>query len=133
MSFNPDLLKGFAEYSYGDSHFCGMQKIDTSKYVLCSNAGSETAALLVDRNTANTDSIDKKIQQLKKISFIDNVSIYGKYIFISPNLGPLVYDNSIKGYNYDPASKRSVSSKINEEIDKIGIDRKAYSIINTAD
>lgn len=123
---------GYIDYNLNGMSFCGLQKIDNSRYVLCVVDKDKKAALLIDRTVADQDSLDKKIQQLRKQPAIKDISVYGNYIFITPDLGPLVYDVSIDGYGYSPSGRQLINDKINREAQRLGIDTKTYKVINTA-
>ena len=131
INFDTASRTGYFEYSFGDYKFCGLQQDTASAYLLCviNNKGNK-AALRIDGMTANKDSIDKKVAQLQKRTEINIVSIYGNYIYISPNLGQLAYQPSIGGYGYDPATQKKVAGEINADIKNVGIDTSVYTVIN---
>jgi hypothetical protein len=131
---NLDTAKkgGFIEVSLGDYKNCGISPDSDNSYILCLiNNKNKKVALKVDQNTHNKDSIDKKVAQLQKQKFVTDVSINGRYIFISPNAGEPTYQEQIKGYGYDPATVKSVTDEINSEIAKLGIDTNNYTISQT--
>jgi hypothetical protein len=131
LNFNPDTKSGSYDYTFGDYRYCGIKKSNPNQYVLCITSGSgKSAALLVDQGAANIDSIDKKIQKLQKSTDLTDISIYGKYIFFTPDAGSLIYSPSLGGYDYDPNLLKSSGDKANQEIDKLGINRNTYTIIN---
>ena len=132
--FQIDLGKrsGYMQYDFGDYHYCGLQR-QADNYLVCvRDEKGDSVALYVDRTTSDTDSIDKKIVELAKLSEIKKISAQGKYIFISPDLGKLVYNDSLQIFDYDPTTKKSVNDAINQKINSLGIDRNIYTIINTA-
>jgi len=132
LNLDVDNKTGFVEYSFGDRKFCGLQK-DVGGYLLCqTNTKGVNAVLRIDQTSNNSDSIDKKVAGLEKMSEVKNVSVYGQFLFISPDLGELVYDNSLGFFNYDPSVKQSVNDKISHQIDVLGVDRNTYHIINTS-
>lgn len=131
--FNPDSRAGYIQYSMGEYGFCGLQP-DVSGYTLClvNHQGKKTA-LRIDSTKNNTDSIDQKLFSLSKISEVKEVSAYDRFIYVSPNLGSLVYDPVRNINTYDPVMRKSVNAKINQELVKLGIDRTMYTIINPYD
>lgn len=130
ISLDAGNRSGFIDYTLGAYRSCGSQ-FQNGNYVLCLlSPTSQKSALLIDRMVKNTDSIDKKIAQVAELPEVDTVSIYKSLIYISPNLGPLSYREDIRGYGYDPNTQKRVNDKINQEIDKIGIDRNKYQVIN---
>jgi hypothetical protein len=131
---NLDTTKkgGFIEVSLGDYKNCGISPDKQTSYILCLiNNKNKKVALRVDQNAPNKGSIDKKVAQLQKQKFVTDVSINGRYIFISPNVGEPTYQEQTKSYDYDPATVKSVTDKINSEIAKLGIDTNNYTISQT--
>jgi hypothetical protein len=124
-------LSGVVDYSYGGYSFCGLQGVDTSRYMLCLQSDNKKVAIMINRDADDKDSLDKKIQQLSKLQEVSTVSVYGHFIHISPDLGALVYNPAQSGYTPDPAKQKMSQAKINAEIDKLGIDKSVY-IINIA-
>lgn len=122
---------GGIDYSFGEYDFCGLQKIDESRYILCVIAGSNSSALLIDRAAADLDSIDKKLAGLRKLPFINSASVSGGYIYVSPNLGEPQYIQSLDGYGYEPSIKQKVNDQINQAAAKLGIDTAKYRLVNT--
>lgn len=133
IRLNNNSREGSIEYSFGDYKYCGHQQLNQDKYILCIvNRAGKSQAILISQEL-DSDSIDKKIAALSALPEIATISIYDKYIYISPELGQLIYDKDTNGYIYDPATKQRVNQKINGEINKLGIDRQKYIIINTSD
>lgn len=133
LDLDIDRQIGAYEYSLGSYKFCGLQKESAGYFICLINSRSKKVALYIDRTTANTDNIDKKIDQLQKLPEVTSISTYANFIFISPELGELVYNKSIGGYSYDPSTKQVVNQKINQEIVRVGLDRRKYTIINTSE
>jgi hypothetical protein len=131
LSLSIDPRNGSINYSLGDYKFCGV-RVGTSSYVLCLiNSKDEKLALRVDMKVDSSDNIDKKIAQLLKLPEVASIPIYDKRIFISPELGELVFNQSSGGFGYDPAKRQAVASKINQELNELRIDRNVYSVTNT--
>lgn len=130
---NLDTVKqaGYSSYDFAGYNYCGLQT-NQKGYVLCLiNSSKDKVALYVDLSKTNTDSIDKKIADLIKIPEISKVSVYDRFIYISPELGDLVIDESVGGFDYKSSARSSAAKKINEQIDRLKIDRAQYTIINT--
>lgn len=131
IQLNVDTQSGFIGYRLGDFQFCGTQD-DIDGYLLCLiDNTSKKVALRINGAAVNNDNIDKKVEDLQKLSEVKGVSAYGKYIFISPNLGQVTYNNSLHSFGYDPATKKVINSKIDSEVTKLGVDRAVYKVINT--
>lgn len=128
-----DIAKsvGYVSYSFGEYKY---DNISTAKggYVLSlvNNQGKKVV-LYINPAADNTDSIDKKVSELQKHPEITDISAYGKYIYISPDLGGLVYVPSLRGYGYDPVKRAAVDKIIRDAVSQSGIDQKQYSVINT--
>lgn len=130
LQLDIDRQTGSREYSFGDYRLCGIQN-DVGAYILCLiNNKNNKVALRIDEATNDSNDIDKKIAELQKTSEVKNISIYKNYIYISPNLGPLKYDSVIKGYVYDPETKKRVNAAIDQKVLELKIDTNVYHIIN---
>lgn len=133
---NLDIAKrsGYYEYTFGGYKFNTLQPSVNGGYILnLTNDKLQAVALLINPASPNKDNIDKKIVQLHNRPEVSSVSIYGKYIYISPNLGQPSYQASIGGYGYDPQTIRQVNDQLNTDIKRIGIDTTVYKIINLYD
>jgi len=123
--------QGFLEYSFGEYRYCGLQAVQDGRYVLCLfDTNDQRLALRINQTQPNTGSIDKKVIELLKLEEIKDLSVYGRFIYISPELGELVYNESSNSFGYPPATIAAVNGRINQEIARLGIDRNTYSIIN---
>jgi hypothetical protein len=128
INLDPQTGSGTIDYSFGNYKFCGLEPA-TSGYVLCIvDRKSNRLALYIDPAHTNTDSIDKKIDQLSNLIYVSKVSINGSKIFVIPNLGSTKYQPSIGIYDYDPATRTAAGTAINQKIDELGISRSAYQI-----
>lgn len=132
---NLDLTKqqGFLEYSLADYTYCGIKTTSNGYLVCVVNNKGERAALYLDPTAPNSDSIDKKVADLLKLPEIKSISAYNYTIFISPNLGEIIYDQQQQINTYDPAVIKAVNAKINQEINRLGISRSTYKIVNPFD
>ncbi len=130
LTVDVDAQHGSEAYSFGGYQQCGSQN-EGNDYLLCVvNGRSKKVALKLDWANNNSDSIDQKIAELEKLTSINNISINGAYIFISPAV-PLTFSQSSGQYTYDPVAKAKATNEIGNAIAKIGIDRNVYKIINT--
>lgn len=128
MSLDRSLSSRHIEYSFSGYSFCGSQKVDQARYLLCVGSRGQQAELIVNRGEDNKDSIDKKVLQLQKDANINTVSIYGLYIFIEPTLGTAVYSSQLNTFVPNNTTKGRVIFEINKKLDQLGIDRKGYKV-----
>ena len=128
LSFDADTAMGFSAYQYSGYGSCGFQNAENG-YLLClTDSSQKRLGLYLNLSAPNTDSIDKKIAQLKqKTSDVTAISIVGKVIFITPN-GELVYDTATHSYLPDPTIQRRTTARIMGDLDAIGIDRTVYAV-----
>ncbi len=119
------------DYSFGDYQFCGFKASDANSYLLCVIGGGKKSALLVDRTQENKDSVDKKVSQLRKLPRTADVSAYGQFIFVTPDLGQMVYDSAAKGYNYPKSSRDTASQNINEAAESLGLTPAGFKVVDT--
>lgn len=130
LGFDIDKASGSIIYSLGGYSLCGVQSVK-SGYVICViDSKKKKAALFVDSTQIDMDSIDKKIDKLSQLPQVRAVSIYGRFVHISPNYGPRVITPD-GNYDIDRSKKQGVDAAIQNELDAIGIDRKAYDIKST--
>mgnify|MGYP007022268094 CR=1 FL=1 len=131
MSLDAKGRSGFVDYSFHPYKECGGQS-QAKNYLLCViGPTNQKYALFLDRSANNKDDIDKKIAQIAQLPEIDNVSVYKNFIYLSPNMGPATYRDDINGYGYDANVQIQISRNINRAIDRIGVDRSSYQIINS--
>lgn len=131
INLNVDSRNGYSDYGFGGYSHCGTQNA-LGGYILCLiNAKNDKVAIYINQSQANTDSIDKKILELQKIPQVSNVSIYDRFIYISPNLGEPELDDGLGTFNYSAETRSKVSKIIREKITSLGIDQTKYTIINT--
>ncbi len=132
LHLDPDKMTGYVEYSLGGYHFNNISKYSHAYLLSLTDSKNRTSALLVEPNAPDTDSIDKKVGDLRKSAEISFVSIYGKYIYIHADLGAPVYNRALGEYADNPQTKKSVAEKINHKIDELKIDRTKYVITSNA-
>ncbi len=132
LNLDINQQQGYVEYSAGSYTINGLQ-ITPNGYVLnVTGDNDKKFALLVNEQSGNNDDIDKKVADLQKVSDITAVSAYGKYIFVTPELGELTYNDSLQSFTYDPIRITQTKQAINDAVKKIGIDTNQYTIINTS-
>lgn len=123
--------QGFMEYTFGEYRYCGLQSVQAGSYVLCLfDTNDQRLALRINQTQPNNSSIDKKVAELLKLGEVKDLSVYGRFIYVSPELGEPAYDESSNSFGYPPATIAAVNGKINQEIARLGIDRNTYSVIN---
>lgn len=126
-------IEGSLDYSFGDYKYCGLQKVDEQNYIICVADIENRKKALMLSSGSTSDDIDKKILQLQKLDEVDVVSAYKNLLYVMPNLGEPTYDAVTKSFRDNPETKTRVNNKINEEIQKLGIDTKKYTIVNTSE
>jgi hypothetical protein len=132
VSIDTAKQSGYVSYTVDPYTFCGLQ-VAGIKYMVCiKDGGQQKATLLIDPASDNTDSIDKKVFQVKKLSGASFVSVYGKYIYVTPQFGSLVFDKNLRSYVPDPAVTKASSEKIQQTIKSQGIDTSVYQVISTS-
>jgi hypothetical protein len=131
LRFNPEKRSGSVDYSFGDYKFAGI-KNEPSGYILSvTNSKGKKVALSINSQLPNEDSVDKRVSQLLSVDSISDISAYGRFIYISPNVGPLVFVQSTGEYGYEPALVKQRASEINQAVSKVGFDQAKFTIINT--
>ncbi len=132
IRFNPVNKTGYYIYTYGDYKPCGINNTPSGIVACVSDSKNNTSALLINPSQPNASNIDKKVAQLVKLSYVSAVSAYKNFIYITPNLGNLQYNQATNLFDYDPTIKRVVGEAINKSVTDLGIDTKTYQVINTA-
>ncbi len=128
INLDVDAASGSIDYGFGEYKYCGLQA-DKDSYLLCiKNSQNNNSVLLINHSAHNVDSIDKKVAKLQSLPEIKNVSIYEKYIYISPDFGELAYQDALGEFGYDPTTIKTVGAKINQELGRVGINRKKYKV-----
>jgi hypothetical protein len=130
FALNIDKRQAYMLYSFGEFSYCGSAAL-TDQVVICvAETSGITRALVIKTNQDVSDAIDQKILELQKLPQIKQVSIYGRFIHVSPELGELSYQPSIGGFGYDPDRIKSVSAAIMSEVSRLGIDTTRYTVVN---
>ncbi len=131
LALDVGSLTASVDYSLGDYQFCGLKASDTNSYLLCVIGGSKKSALLVNRAQDNKDSIDKKVSQLRKLPKTADVSVYGQFIFVTPDLGQMIYDSASKGYDYPQGPRDAASQNIDKAAESLGLTTAGFRVIDT--
>lgn len=127
-----DLVKrgGSIAYSYGEYQACGVQASAPGALLCVINSKQQKSALYLDPKQTG-DAIDQQVGQLIKKTPVKNVSAYGQFIYVSPDLGPATYQGTGIGYGYSPSSVQTATAQILEAAKQSGIDTTKYQVINT--
>lgn len=134
VSLDVDNRHGFLQYSLGEYRLCGLRADNKAAATLCiRDTTNRTMALKLDPATNNADSIDKKVAKLRLAADVKTLSIYDKLIYISPNVGDVVYIPSLKVFGHDPAKIKAVSATVRQSANSVGIDTNIYKIITPFD
>ncbi len=131
LSLNVEQQTGSFDYTYGnDLSYCGSSPTETVSYLLCAKGGKgKSSALYINPNKINTDSIDKKLAGLIRVSAVRDVSVYKGFIYISPDLGKP--QQTAHGFDYPAAVKAEANKEINDAVRTLQINTNTYKIINT--
>ncbi len=130
IGLDVDKQSGSIQYSFGEYQYCGYANNITYYTVCITTDNQKSSALFIDPSTSNNGSIDKKILPLLDLPDVKSLSVYDKYIFVSPDLGEVVFNEASGSFGYDAATKTYVNKKINQAFDNSGIDKNAYQLIN---
>jgi hypothetical protein len=123
---------GAFQYRFGDYRYCGIQLFEDTYAVCVVNTRGGKSMLAIQQDQIS-DNIDQKVAALIKLKELDTISVYGDFIFISPDTGEVQFDPAQQGYVYDQEVIKSSNVKINQKIEDIGIDRNKYKIRNIFD
>lgn len=114
-------------YSFGDYSYCGIAPLADS-FLLCIRSDKGTNALLI--GSADTEyKIDQQVSKLEQSSDVKNLGAYGSYVFITPNLGPLVYNERTKSFGYSDAAKEAVGKRLIQQVNDLGLKEAGYQPI----
>ncbi len=108
---------------------CGLSGAANGYTVCAINNKNDKVLLYVDNTKENVSNIDKKTASLLEQPYIDSVSVYKNFVFVSPNVGSLVYNPATKGYEYDAVLKADVAQKLNNFVGSTNF--SGYQVINT--
>jgi len=130
LGLDVDNGSGYRGYSYGDYKLCGIHG-GANGYSLCLiNNRQSKVTLYLNQEKTDSDSIDKKIYKLQQSSDIKSVSAYGRFIYISPNPGPMEYDSAAGEFDYNPAKVAAAKTRIMQKAKELGIGND-YNIVIT--
>jgi hypothetical protein len=122
---------GSAVYSFGDYTYCGLSEAKSGLLACIADKDGKKYAILISASSANTDSIDKKILQLKESDAIKSLSVYKNFIHILQEAGSLEYQSALDGYGYSPDLIKAADRQINQKINDLSIDRAEYRLVLT--
>lgn len=128
-----DKQQGYIVYSLGDYEYVGLQPQSKGAILTVTNNKEKKVALLLNPSVNNTDSIDKTVAKLLKRDEITDVSAYGKYLYISPYYGFVIYNRSTDDFGYNPKVVKSVDKKLQQLYRELGITGSGYIVINPYD
>lgn len=134
LNLDVDKQSGYYEYTFGKYEYCGLQSTSTG-YLLCVRDPKTTVTYALNITQSKddlSDGIDKKFLELLDVAEIKSASMYKNFVFISPELGELVYNKSLRSFGYDPVVRKNANQKIDEELTKLGFNKSTYTITNTA-
>ncbi len=130
MTYDADKQQGYFSYLFDKYQYCGLS-IASNGYLLCvTDPKGQRQALYVNPDSKDATAIDKKVAGLFATTGISNLSIYGNYLYITPNYGEGTYDWSTRTQSYDPAKKAATDTAIAQAVAKAGIDTARYQVIN---
>lgn len=130
IGLDVDKKSGSIQYGFGEYSFCGYTPSNQGYTICISKSDQNKAALFVDTTMPNNGSIDKKILPLMNLADITALSVYDKYIFVSPNLGEVVFKKDLGSFGYDTATTETVNKNIDQVFEASGIDKNFYQLMN---
>lgn len=131
VDFDTTQKSGSVDYDTGGYESCGA-KLSSSSYLVCLiNSRQDKSALYINRGAVNADSIDKKVLDVLDNKDIKTLSIYGQFVYITPELGEPQYIASLREYGFSSQARQAAAQSIQNSISKAGIDTSVYKIINT--
>lgn len=129
FNLDVDSRSGYMEYSFGDYTYCGLQVVKNG-YILCVTDGrGKNSALLINQTQKNTGSIDKKVSDLFNLVGVSDISSYGRFIYVSPDISQLTNPGT---FNFNQVKVRDFNNQLNTEVSRLGIDPKIYQVISTS-
>ena len=103
---------------------------NTAGFLANIKRGDSSFVLQLDASITN-DNIDSKLFELTNNSTIRYVSSYKDKIYISPNVGELVYDNATNVFAYDLQRRQRAAQELPGIVESAGIDLSRYKLVNT--
>jgi hypothetical protein len=131
FTLNLEAREGHMQYSFGPYTFCGLKAVDTT-YLVCIDNNVAGKAVLHINPAGVSDSIDKKIVELLRTEGVAVVSVYGRYIHVSPDGGPTIRDANGR-FARDPRIGQTNNQKVKEAITRLGIDTSYYHVKSSLD
>ncbi len=121
---------GFISYTLGGYKFNNIVPAQIGYIVSLTNTKGNKVALYIDQTKTNNTNIDKKVLELLTLSEISNISIYGNYLTIVPNLPTT--ENARGQTVVDTSKLKDVNNSIDNAINKLDIKKYGFEISNTS-
>jgi hypothetical protein len=116
-----------AVFAVKDFATCGVT-VEGSVLLVCATGPDSKSVVFRVSKTGTSDGIENKLSELSQADFVDDISVYGRYIMILPRLGEQVYPDGFGGLGYNPITKERAKKSINQTIKSLDIDGRAYTI-----
>ncbi len=131
IAFDPQKNLGTIDLSLGEQSFNRLSILSDQSYMLhVLDTGAKQNALLIDRAQVS-DGIDQKIIQLRKSTYLKSASIYGKFVWVVPNIGEPEYNPKTGLYEDSPERTATANAEILKAATTAGINTSEYHIIST--
>jgi len=119
---------GYTIIDSGEYGFGKTKVVNNSLVLVTTNNNTGSSALLVSLDKPNTDSIDKKINSLAENTFIKKVSAYKNFIYISPNLGDLIFVNGTNSLGYNQKTIEQAKKSISQLLLEVELVPSNYTV-----
>ncbi len=119
---------GSYDILFGQFGFGGIYPINQNEYLVTAQTSERAYALRINSSILESDFLDQKIVSLTDSSYVNTVSVYGQYIYISPELGEPVYDSDLNQFDYSSSLKSQAIDEIYSLIEQVGINQEKYFI-----
>jgi hypothetical protein len=131
LSLDVAAARGFESYDFSNYGSCGLQA-NGSAYLLClsDKTSGQSSVVYIDPATVDSDDIDTKLFAIRNAPDVKEASVYGKYIFISPELGDVDYYASLGGFGYNPAVQAKAKTNIDNLIKSLDLKNNYVVTVN---
>jgi hypothetical protein len=85
-------------------------------------------ALRIDTTKENTDSIDKKVSQMRANRDVLGISVYKNFMYVSAYFGEDIYSEEYRAFIPNPENHKLVSASVYNAMERLGIDLNRYII-----
>lgn len=127
LNLNATNATATIEYSFGEYSYCGIAPANDG-YILCVRSDKNTNALLITNKPVGF-KIDQATEKLSGSKDAKSVSTYGSYVYVTPELGPLAYNESTQSFGYSAAAKETVGQRLRAESDALGFTENGYQVV----